>query len=116
MIIEITDRADFKTKLAHLIDAKDKLTSAGLDPDDKPVTDLTDAFLDQFAATTMARVAENTLGYIVVCNMTGWVPADFAGQYFETYEIAIKALENWIKSTRYGKVSTYGVRKVSYFA
>lgn len=140
MTLEIDDTTDFRDKLAHLIDGINALNRSGVDPEAKFDQELIDSFLNQFKTQEDSEDdAEEvplalkdllpefscdrggikyprvlTAGYIVVNNMTGYKPRDFAYSLFESEGAAEHGLRVWFNSHGQGKLSAYSIKKVTY--
>jgi hypothetical protein len=140
LTLEIEDTTDFRDKLAHLIDGINALNRSGVDPEAKFDQELIDSFLNQFKTQEDSEDdAEEgpvalkdllpeftcdrggikypqvlTAGYIIVNNMTGYKPRDFAYSLFESEEAAEHGLHVWFMSHGQGKLSAYTIKKVTY--
>ena len=115
MTIEITNLEEFKDKFAHLMAAHVNLISAGTEPSALLSSKMIDEFIGQFTATTPAPAPALIAGYVVVCNMTGYIPGDFTGVLYDSPQDALLAITRWIAGTGHGRASAYGVREVTYF-
>lgn len=116
MTIEINDTEDFAKKLAYFFGAINKLERAGFEQSPDMFESLTEDFLVQFEATTMARVEPMSAGYIVVIPGNGTIPFDFKGKLYHSEAAATIGIENFLADKPYGKVSDYRIIEVTYYA
>lgn len=115
MTIEITDTDDFKDKFAALMASNVSLITAGLEPSRELSSKMIDEFLNQFIVATPAPAPTYRAGYVVVAEMTGYIPGYFQNVHFTSPDSARDAIREWVRSTGHGKESAYGVREITYF-
>lgn len=115
MTLEITDRTEFANKFAFLMAANMDLINSGFPPSAELAEQMVNEFLNQFIVATPMPAKPNVAGYIVVNNMSGYIPIDFLGLLYTTEVLAEQALIRWFNSHREGQISAYSIREATYF-
>lgn len=116
MSLEITDRDDFQTRLDTFIKAKTSLAESGVHIDREIEEKLLKEFLDQFEITTVAPARTFQAGYVVVAELTGYIPSYFSATYFPDPHTAREAIREWVRDSGRGTETAYGVREITYHA
>lgn len=92
MTLEITDREEFKDKLAFLMAANVSMISAGAPPRAELAGDMIDEFLNQFVIATPAK-STTPFGYVIRDRWDGRELDLFKDTFFDSEEAALASID-----------------------